>query len=484
VALAVTSPATLERLGTLEATGAAGVARAAEEACDPQRPWALVPPGARARYLRRMAMAILDEVEPLADLLAQETGQPRTEALLAELLPSVGGLHGLADDGPRALSTQRLGRMSALRAGRRNLLLPSPAGVVGIRATHASPWAEPVLEVAAALLAGNAVIIAPSAPLATDRMIAAFERAGIPEGLVRAVHGKEAARALAQHCARVSGGGPAEPKGTMLVLAGAPLERTVSGGLWAAFAAAGRGAFAIGRAIVVPEVAEPFLAGMAAAARELRVGNPCDPETEVGPLRSREDLRAVDTLVTASGGELLCGGPVEVEGLRGAFYAPAVLRGVPAEAEVLSERVPGPVLAVVEADSEADAVELVSGHTDPAGPRRSHGTVSVWTGDRPHGERVARALGAQVSWVNDHGFIAPAAPVRLARHTDHRQLASQPTRLRSARWLPYDPALVSASTATARLLHGRESERLDTLRTGALPLARTGLRLLREAVGR
>ena len=473
--LAVTSPATLERLGTLEATGAAGVPEVAARATDPQRFWALVPPLARARYLRRMAMAILDEVEPLAELLAVETGQPRTEALLAELLPSVGGLHGLADDGPDALAEQRLGRLSILRAGRRSVLLPGPAGVVGIRATASSPWAEPVLEVAAALLAGNGVLLAPSAPLSSARMIAAFERAGIPEGLVQAVHGKEAARALANHCDRVSGGEPDEPKGTMLVLDGAPLGRAVSGALWGAFAHAGRGAFAVGRAVVTPAVAEDFLQRMSAEARGLRVGDPRDRETEVGPLRSREDLEAVDTLVTASGGELLCGGPVEVEGLRGAFYAPAVLRGVPAEAEVLSERVPGPVLAVVEAASEEEAIALVA---------RARGTVSVWAGDRAHGERVARTLGSDIAWVNDHGLPLPAAPVRLARHVANRQLASQPTRLRSARWLPYDPALVRASTATARLLHGRESERLDALRYGALPLARTGIRLLREAVGR
>jgi acyl-CoA reductase-like NAD-dependent aldehyde dehydrogenase len=475
VPLAVTSPATLERLGTLDATGAAGVAAAAARAADPQRPWALVPPAARSRYLRRMAMAILDEVEPLADLLAHETGLPRTEALLAELLPSVGGLHGLADDGPAALQEQRLGRIQALRAGRRSLLVPGPAGVVGIRATHASPWAEPVLEVAAALLAGNGVLLSPSAPLATARMIAAFERAGIPEGLVQAVHGGQATRALEIYCDSVSGGAPAGAKGTMLVLGGAPLERTVSGALWAAFATAGRGEFAVGRVVVTPAVAESFLARVSAGARALRVGDPRDPETEVGPLRSREDLEAVDTLVTASGGELVCGGPVEVLGLAGAFYAPAVLRAVPAAAEVLTEPVPGPVLAVVEAASEEDAIALA---TD--GP----GTVSVWAGDRAHGERVARTLGADLAWVNDHGLQLPAAPVRLARHVVNRQLASQPTRLRSARWLPYDPALVAASTATARLMHGRESERLQTLRSGALPLARTGLRLLREAVGR
>ncbi|MEA2132974.1 MAG: hypothetical protein QOC68_883, partial [Solirubrobacteraceae bacterium] len=68
----------------------------------PQPLWALVPTAARARYLRRAATAILDELEDLADALADTVGQPRTEAILAELLPSVGGLHDLAEQGPRA----------------------------------------------------------------------------------------------------------------------------------------------------------------------------------------------------------------------------------------------------------------------------------------------------------------------------------------------------------------------------------------------
>jgi acyl-CoA reductase-like NAD-dependent aldehyde dehydrogenase len=67
---------------------------------DPQPLWALVPPAHRARYLRRAARAVLDDLDGLARLLAEESGQPRTEATLAELLPSVGGLHGLADVGP------------------------------------------------------------------------------------------------------------------------------------------------------------------------------------------------------------------------------------------------------------------------------------------------------------------------------------------------------------------------------------------------
>jgi hypothetical protein len=110
--------------------------------------------------------------------------------------------------------------------------------------------------------------------------------------------------------------------------------------------------------------------------------------------------------------------------------------------------------------------------------------VSVWTDDRRHGERVARSLGPELAWVNEHGQAVPSVPVRLARHTAPHRLASQPARVRSARWLPYDPALVAARTAAARLLHGRESERVAALRAGALPVARIAWRAARAAVRR
>src|SRR6188472_2212639 len=125
----------------------------------PQPLWSLVPAAGRARYLRRAATAILDELDPLAGALADTVGLPRTEGVLAELLPSVGGLHDLADDGPKALRDRRLGRIAPLRAGRRSVLQSAPLGVVGVRGGGASPWAEPVLETGAALLAGNAVVL-------------------------------------------------------------------------------------------------------------------------------------------------------------------------------------------------------------------------------------------------------------------------------------------------------------------------------------
>src|SRR4051812_19767080 len=128
---------------------------ASDRAAGPQPLWASVPPAARARYLRRAAQALLDEVDALADLLATEARVPRTEALLAELLPSVAGLHELAEDGPKALADRRLGRAAVLRGGRRAMLYQAPAGVGRLRRGHRSPWAGAGPGTTAAGLARN-----------------------------------------------------------------------------------------------------------------------------------------------------------------------------------------------------------------------------------------------------------------------------------------------------------------------------------------
>jgi acyl-CoA reductase-like NAD-dependent aldehyde dehydrogenase len=473
--IAERSPATGELLGTVRAASAGDVHAAAALARRAQPLWAAVPVLARARALRRAAQAVLDEVDALARLLARETGRPRTQALLAELLPSVSGLHELADAGPGVLADRRLGRRPLLRGGRRSALVQRPVGIAGIRGGSASPWVEPLLETAAALLAGNGVLLVPSARLAGEHLAAAFVRAGVPEELVAVCHGDEAAAALESACDRVIDGARPSRKGTLLVLAGASVEPAVDGALWAAFADAGRHPAAVGRVVVVPSRAEALVAGLAAGARRLRVGDPEDPSTEIGPLPSADQLAAVEALVAATeadGAERLCGGPLAVPGLSGAFYAPAVLRGVRPDAALLREPPGGPVLAVVEAPDEAAAIAVAD---EDAG-----GAVSVWAGDRDRGERIARRLRAELTWVNEHGSAAAAAPVRLGRHVRVRQLASQPPSLRSAGWLPYDPTLVRARLAAARLLYGRESERLAVLRSGARPIARSIVRLARS----
>ena len=442
---------------------------AVEQARGPQPLWAAVPCRARARYLRRTAQAILDELDDLAAALAVEARVPRTEALLAELLPSVGGLHELADDGPDTLADQRLGRAAIFRGGRRALLTQAPLGVIGVRGGDGSPWAEAVLESAAALLAGNAVVLAAAHETLGKRFAAAIGRAGAPEDLVQVV----APDADLGDCDLVSEVGAAGAKSSMLVLEGAPVDRVVAGALWAAYARGGHGAASVGQIICVPEAVTDLLVRLNAGARRVRVGDPQDPATEVGPLTSPEEAAAVEALVAdaeAAGAIRMCGGLID-----GARFCPVLLRQVPPQSRVLREPVPGPVLSVVEATSEAEAIALAA----EGGP-----SVSVWAGDRAHGERVARSLGVELTWVNEHGTAAPAAPVRLTRLTEPRQLASRSIRLRSARWLPYDPTLVRASETAARVLYGRESERLAVVRRGGPAIARVASRMARETLRR
>ncbi|HWK28805.1 MAG TPA: aldehyde dehydrogenase family protein [Solirubrobacter sp.] len=210
--------------------------------------WALVPVASRAGYVRRAGIALLDELDALADRLAAGGGVARERVLREELLPAVRGLHALAEAGPHVLADRRVGSRWAPLTGRGARLLHAPVGVVGLRAptpaatspgparpaaatpppgavppaatspppASASPpaasWAEAALETAAALLAGNAVLL--SAPV--PRLRAIFLRAGLPGDLFELgeLDGCDRVVDLA-----------APPRDTaLLVLPGAPLD--------------------------------------------------------------------------------------------------------------------------------------------------------------------------------------------------------------------------------------------------------------------
>ena len=444
----VRSPVTGAVIGVLGDFDAAAAAEAARVA---QPLWALLPPSARARYVRRAAVAMLDELDELAGRLAEETGWPRTHLLVSELLPAVRGLHALAAEGPSVLADRRLHPRTAILARRRSVLIQAPVGVVGLAGPSASPWHGPALEAAAALLAGNGVLLAAGAPLAAQRLRGVFLRAGIPGELIVPVADPGTV------CDRIIELSPPTRMGTLLVLRGAPRSAVVDAALWAAFAGSGRHAAAAGR-LVVSQTAAPGLAeAIAGAAAKLHVGDPRDPATDVGPLESHEALAEVEAV--------LGGGRVTVPGFSGAFCAPAVTTSRAA----FDSPPPGPVLAIAEAANDDEAIALAA-----AGGRE--GVVSIWTADRERGERIARSLPAAAVWVGRHGVPAPAVSVRLARHIAPRRLESRARRAPAAMRLPMTADVVEAQSALAEARHGRESRRWPALRTGVAAFLRTARR--------
>jgi acyl-CoA reductase-like NAD-dependent aldehyde dehydrogenase len=231
---------------------------------------------------------------------------------------------------------------------------------------------------------------------------------------------------------------------------------------------------------VVREVAARFTEGLVARARDLAVGDPRRWSTEVGPLASAEQRELVEAAVRAAvqdGAHLRCGGPLELPGLAGSFYAPAVLTGATGAMAIARHAVPGPVVAVVVARSEEEAVALA---TDPA----AEVGASVWTRDGERAERIVRRLGARWVWVNDHAWpgAAPmAGGVELRACARPAVLATESSRLPAAWWHPYDRSLADALRSWTALLYGREADRGAVLRAGARPLARMAARLVRDA---
>ena len=329
------SPFDGARVGAVAAVEPGEVASVVKDAARVQPFWAQLPLAERAAYMRRAAQAVLDELDELSSLIAREQGKPRNEALTMELLPAIEALRWLDDAGPRILADERVPLPLLLRRKSARFAF-EPLGVVGVIAPWNYPWSIPFTEAAMALMAGNGVVIkpAPLTPLTGMRIQEVFERAGLPEGLVRVVQGGadvgealvasgaakifftgslEVGRRVGDECAHRMKGSVLElgGKDAMIVCADANLPNAVGGCLWGGFANAGQTCSGIERVYVVREVAERFIAGVVEGARRLRLGDPLAWDTEIGPMVSTGQLERVTALVddaVAGGAELRCGG--------------------------------------------------------------------------------------------------------------------------------------------------------------------------------
>ena len=184
-------PATGARLGEVRATAPEEIEGVVGEVARVQPLWALLRVEDRARYMRRVAQAIIDELDELAELLGREQGRPRGEVLTLELLPAIDALIWIAEEGGSILGRQKVKVHRSLSLTKRARIVHEPYGVVGVIGAGSAPFAQPLGQIAGALLAGNGVTFkpAPRACLAGERIARVLARADLPEGLVRLVHG-------------------------------------------------------------------------------------------------------------------------------------------------------------------------------------------------------------------------------------------------------------------------------------------------------
>ena len=515
------SPATGELIGTVPTVAPEDVQAIVDDVASVQPFWAQLPLGDRARYMRRAAQAIIDDLDGIATLLSREQGKPINEAYVMELLPTIDALHWIADHGEQILGDERVKQPQIFFKQKKAWFSYEPLGVVGVIAPWNYPWSIPFGEVAIALMCGNGVVLKPASltPLIGQRIQTIFERAGVPEGLVRAVHGGgavgnalvessaakifftgsvEVGRGVGMACAERLKGCVLElgGKDPQIVLADANLANAVSGCLWGGFANAGQTCSGIERVYVMREVADRFIEGVVEGAKALRVGDPLSFDTEIGPMVSIDQYELVVELVddaVANGATLHCGGPVGVGGMGGRFYAPAVLTGVTHDMRIMREEIFGPVVPIITVDSEEEAVDLANDSEFGLG-------ASIWSLDRDRAARIGHRLDTGMVWLNDHMYSHGACQCAWggAKHSglgrshskfgfyecvNIKQMIWEPSRTRDFWWHPYDESLGKSMQAAAKLLYGRDADKWPALRAGALPLARLGLKVLRGGKG-
>lgn len=424
----VTDPATEETVGQAPEASEEQVHAACAAAREAFGSWSRTKPEERAAILARAAEIIRGRLVPYAELARAETGATTGTARAMQVGVAAARFRRYATVEPAewAIAPQineagPMGKAGVMGA----LAVRQPVGVVTCITSYNNPWANPAGKVAPALAMGNTVVVkpAPQDPLSVYRMAEALEAAGVPPGVVNVVSGRSVAvgeaavesddvdmvsftgstavgRRIAEVCGRdmkrqlMELGG----KGAAVVFDDADLASAVAGiGTTFSFYS-GQICTAPTRVLAQRGVYDRLVEQLAAYAGRLKVGDPREPDTVVGPLISAEHRARVESYVDLGrkeGATVVVGGerpPLE----RGFYITPTLLADCANDMRVAREEIFGPVVAVIPFDDEDEGVALANDS--------DYGLIDyVWSGDVARAFRVARRLRAGGVGVNTVG---------------------------------------------------------------------------------
>ncbi len=370
--------------------------------------------------MRRLAHTIDGESERLATLEARNAGKPIGDAR-GEIAMVVESFNYYAG------APERLLGETIPVAGGVDMTFREPLGVCALITPWNFPLAIAAWKVAPALAAGNTVVLKPAelTPLTSIELERIALEAGLPEGVLNVVvgPGSVCGQRLVEHpdVAKVAFTGSTEVgagiaaaaaasikrvtlelggKSPNVVFADADLERAAAAAPAAVFGNAGQDCCARSRVLVERPALERFMELLEPAVAAIRVGDPLDPETTMGPLISADQRSHVASFVPD-------GAPVAIRGTippgRGYWYPPTVLSPVDADERAAREEIFGPVACVIPFDSEQDAIALAN--DTPYGL-----SGSIWTTDGGRALRVARALETGVLSINSNSSVRVTTP--------------------------------------------------------------------------
>ena len=419
--IVVNDPATGEMIREFVCADTSAVHETVARARAAQGEWASTSLNRRLGVVREFQRLVNDRKSQIARTITSETGKPIAEALLTEVLVVLDGARFLLNTSHDFLRDEPIPHGGLATKTKRGKLVREPHGVIGIISPWNYPFSIPTTEALAALVTGNAVVLKPSelTPLSALELSSLLRDAGLPEGVFQFVigdgatgaalvvsdidklvftgsvaTGKRIAQAAAARLLPVVlelGG-----KDPMIVLEDADIDVASSGAVWGAFVNAGQTCLSVERCYVHKNIYDKFIAECVETTRQLRAGNGMDPQTDVGPLIHEGQLHIVEDHVKdaiAQGARILAGGE-RLQSLGQNFYAPTVLSGVTHDMRIMREETFGPVLPIMQFESDDEAVLLANDS--------EYGlAASIWTRDRARGEKLARQIHAGTVMIND-----------------------------------------------------------------------------------
>ncbi|QYH36710.1 aldehyde dehydrogenase [Salinibacterium sp. M195] len=416
----VINPTNETEIGTVDLLDIEATDEAIARAAVAQKSWARVSPADKSLMLRRFAQTVDSDLENLAALEVSNSGHPISQARW-----EAGHVRDVLNY--YAAAPERMFGQQIPVAGGINITFHEPLGVVGV----ITPWNFPMTIAAwgfaPALAAGNAVVLKPAewTPLTSIRLGELALEAGLPEGLLQVLPGKGSVvgeRFVTNPTVRkivftgstavgkqIMAGCAAQVKRVTLELGGksanivfadADLEKAAAAAPYGVFENAGQDCCARSRILVERSAYDRFMELLEPAVAGVRVGDPADEATEMGPLVSAKHLASVQSYVPADA-------PVAFRGTApdgpGYWFAPTVLTPESRNDRCVTDEIFGPVVTVLPFDDEADAVQLANDS--------EYGlSGSIWTRDGSRAIRVSRGVEAGNLSVNSHSSVRYSTP--------------------------------------------------------------------------
>lgn len=422
----IRNPATLELAGITADCGPEDVHDAVEAAARAQPEWWRIPGVEKAKLLRQVAARIRAAERELSTLLTRETGKPLIESV--DCIDWVAA----AFDYYAEVGRQSYGNsVPPVAPHQLNFTIKEPFGVVAAIVPFNFPLLLMAWKLAPALAAGNAVVCKPphQNPLSSLLMARCFD--GLPPGVVNMITGgPETGEALVRHpkidliaftgsvaagrkIAALAGAelkkvnlelGSVDP---FIVFGDADLDIAVPGVAWARLLNAGQVCTSSKRIYLLESIAEEFTRRLRAHVETLRLGDPMRPETDIGPLISREALETVERQVSESmrqGARVLLGGQrASPDGLTGFFYQPTILTNVRHGSLPTREEIFGPVISLTVAATPDEAIAMADDSKYGLG-------ACIYTNDLSLAMRAMQGIKAGTFWINDPLSDNDAAP--------------------------------------------------------------------------